>query len=148
MPTRTRTRRIAFATVAEAPISGINTTPLIDVLLVLLIMFILTIPIASHSVKIRLPGPGTPADDKPVVHRLAIQPSGALAWDGAAIAGADLPARLAAFHVAEPQGVLEMQAEAETRYERFDKVLAVVKRAGIEKLGFVGNERFAEAVRG
>ena len=77
-----RQRRIAFATVAEAPISGINTTPLIDVLLVLLIMFILTIPIASHSVKITLPGPGNPPTDKPIVHRLAILPSGALAWDG------------------------------------------------------------------
>lgn len=143
-----RHRRIAFATVAEAPISGINTTPLIDVLLVLLIMFILTIPIASHSVKITLPGPGNPPTDKPIVHRLAILPSGALAWDGTAMAGADLPARLAAFRAAAPDGVLEMQAEADTRYERFDQILAVVKRSGIEKLGFVGNERFAEAVRG
>ena len=144
---RTRRPRLAFAESAEAPISGINTTPLIDVLLVLLIMFILTIPIASHGVKIRLPGPGTPVDDKPVVHRLAIAPSGALAWDGAPLPSADLPGRLAAFRTSTPDGVLEMQAEGETRYERFDQVLAVVKGAGIEKLGFVGNERFAEAVR-
>ena len=143
----TRRRRLAFAVPADAPISGINTTPLIDVMLVLLIMFILTIPIATHGVKIRLPGPGTPTTEKPVVHRLAILPTGALAWDGAPLAAGDLPARLAAFRAAAPDGVLEMQAEGETRYERFDQVLAAVNRAGIEKLGFVGNERFAGEIR-
>ena len=143
-----RTRRLAFTVPADAPISGINTTPLIDVMLVLLIMFILTIPVATHSVKIRLPGPGTPLDDKPVVHRLAILPSGALMWDGAALGDADLPGRLAAFRAAAPDGVLEMQPEGDLRYGRFDSVLAVVKRSGIEKLGFVGNDRFAEAIRG
>src|SRR3954471_24496852 len=112
-----RTRRLAFAVAQDAPISGINTTPPIDVMLVLLIMFILTIPVATHSVKIRLPGPGTPLDDKPVVHRLATLPSGALAGDGAARAARDLAARLAAFRAAEPAGVLEMQAEGDTRYE-------------------------------
>jgi biopolymer transport protein ExbD len=142
-----KTRRLAFAAPADAPISGINTTPLIDVLLVLLIMFILTIPVASHSVKIRLPGPGTPADDKPVTHRLAILPSGALLWDGAALADADLSARLAGFRAAAPDGVLEMQPEGDLRYERFDSVLATVKRSGIDKLGFVGNERFADAIQ-
>jgi len=142
-----RARRLAFAVPADAPISGINTTPLIDVMLVLLIMFILTIPLATHSVKIRLPGPGTPVDDKPLVHRLAILPSGALAWDGAALADADLPGRLSAFRTAAPDGVLELQPEGELRYGRFDSVLAVVKRSGIEKLGFVGNERYAEAIR-
>jgi biopolymer transport protein ExbD len=142
-----RTGRPAFAVAADTPISGINTTPLIDVLLVLLIMFILTIPVATHGVKIRLPGPGTPLDDKPVAHRLGILPGGALLWDGAPLADRDLAGRLAAFRAAAPAGVLEMQAEGDTRYERFDGVLAVVKRAGIEKLGFVGNERFAEAVR-
>ena len=142
-----RARRLAFAAPADAPISGINTTPLIDVMLVLLIMFILTIPVATHSVKIRLPGPGTSVDDKPLVHRLAILPTGALAWDGAALADADLPGRLAAFRTTAPDGVLELQPEGELRYGRFDSVLAVVKRSGIEKLGFVGNERYADAIR-
>src|SRR3954471_11750511 len=118
-----RTRRLAFAVAQDAPISGINTTPPIDVMLVLLIMFILTIPVATHSVKIRLPGPGTPLDDKPVVHRLAILPSGALAWDAAALADPELPGRLAAFRAAAPDGVLEMQPEGDVRYGRFDSVL-------------------------
>jgi biopolymer transport protein ExbD len=139
-------RRLAFAAAADAPISGINTTPLIDVLLVLLIMFILTIPVATHSVKINLPQQGPAPAEEPQVHRLAIQAGGALSWDGAPIAGAALPARLAAFRDAAPDGVLELQAEGETRYERFDQVLAAVKRSGIARLGFVGNERFAEAV--
>lgn len=144
---RTR-RRLAFAVPADAPISGINTTPLIDVLLVLLIMFILTIPIASHSVKINLPAPGAPPPVKPVTHRLAILPSGALLWDGSALADAELPARLAAFRAAAPDGVLEMQPEGDLRYERFDGVLATVKGAGITRLGFVGNDRFAGAISG
>jgi biopolymer transport protein ExbD len=140
------TRRLAFTVPADTPISGINTTPLIDVLLVLLIMFILTIPIASHSVKVRLPAPGTLVNDKPVTHRLAILPGGSLVWDGVPLADADLRSRLAAFRAAAPDGVLEMQPEGETRYERFDAVLAMVKGAGIENLGFVGNERFVAAV--
>jgi len=143
---RTAGRRLAFAVPADAPISGINTTPLIDVMLVLLIMFILTIPLATHSVKIRLPGPGTPVDDKPVTHRLAILPGGGLAWDGAALADVDLPARLAAFRAAAPDGILDLQPEGDLRYGRFDSVLAAVKRSGIEKLGFVGNERFVGAI--
>jgi biopolymer transport protein ExbD len=141
-------RRVAFAAPADMPISTINTTPLIDVLLVLLIMFILTIPIASHSVKIDLPGPGNPAKEEPLKHRLAILPTGALLWDGAPLADADLKSRLAAFRAAVPDGVMELQPEGDLRYGRFDRVLAVVKASGIARLGFVGNERFAQAVRG
>ena len=137
----------AFAAGNDAPISGINTTPLIDVLLVLLIMFILTIPVASHSVKINLPMPGQPPQAKPEIHRLAMAASGGLFWDGAPIQTAALSGRLAGFRAAAPEGVLEVQVDGETRYERFDQVLAVVKRSGIANLGFVGNERFVEAVR-
>ena len=140
----------AFAAVADAPIATLNTTPLIDVMLVLLIMFILTVPIATHSVKMRLPV-GTPptSRDEPAVHRLALDESGRLSWDGAPIAEAELPARLDGLMATHPDdGVVELQAEAGTRYESFDRVLATVKRAGIERLGFVGNERFVRAVDG
>jgi biopolymer transport protein ExbD len=142
-----RTRRsYAFAAPADAPISAPNITPLIDVMLVLLIMFILTIPIATHSVKLNLPVPRPVPTLPPEIHRLALAPDGALSWDGAPIADAALAPRLAAFRRL-PNGALQFQTAAETRYERFDQILAVVKRAGIEKLGFVGNERFVEAVR-
>jgi biopolymer transport protein ExbD len=139
-------RRVAYATVAEQPISTINTTPIIDVMLVLLIMFIITIPVMTHSVKIDLPQgvpPTVPVE--PETHQLALDSSSRLTWDGAPIAESALPARLAAFHASAPDGILHFRADAETRYEDFDRVLADVKRAGIERLGFVGNDRFAGA---
>jgi biopolymer transport protein ExbD len=136
-------RRIAFATVAEQPFSTINTTPIIDVMLVLLIMFIISIPVMTHSVKIDLPT-GHPGIE-PETHELALDSASRLSWDGAPIAEAALPARLAAFHASAPDGILRFQADAETRYEDFDRVLADVKRAGVTRLGFVGNERFARA---
>ena len=136
-------RRIARAAVAEEPFSTVNTTPLIDVLLVLLIMFIITLPLMTHSVKIDLPPDGQTQDVRP--HQLVLDSAGRLSWDGAPIAEAALPARLAAFRAAEPDGVLHFRAEAETRYEDFHRILADVKRARITRLGFVGNERFARA---
>jgi biopolymer transport protein ExbD len=139
-------RRLAYATVAEEPFSGINTTPLIDVLLVLLIMFIITIPVMTHSVKIDLPqGPPAVIPVEPETHQLALDSAGRLTWDGAPIAEAALRARLAAFRAAAPDGILHFRAEADTRYEDFDRILADVKRAGIARLGFVGNDRFARA---
>lgn len=122
------------------PISALNTTPLIDVLLVLLIMLIVTIPAATHKLPVELPaGPSDPVPDVP--HRLDIAASGALAWDGRAISDAELPALLAATTAAD--GVLHFKADEAARYERFAKVLTTVKRAGVTRLGFVGNERMA-----
>lgn len=128
---------------APAPISGLNTTPLIDVMLVLLILFLVTIPVATHKVAIDLPqGPPRPDGHPPVVHRLAIDAAGRLSWNGTRIAAATLPERLAAVR-ADPDGELHLRADAETRYEDFDRLLASVKRAGIERLGLVDNRRFA-----
>jgi biopolymer transport protein ExbD len=140
-----RARRIAFATVTEQPISALNTTPLIDVMLVLLIMFIITVPLATHSVKIDLPADGPPPKNEPKVHRVALDGAGRIRWDGASVAAADLPARLDAFLAARDDGVLELRADGAARYDDFDRLLAIVKRSGIERLAFVGNERFAEA---
>lgn len=137
-------RRIAFATGAEEPFSTINTTPIIDVMLVLLIMFIITLPLMTHSVKIDLPS-DRETQMEPEIHLLALDSASRLSWDGVPIAEAALPARLAAFRAASRDGILHFRADPETRYEDFDRVLAGVKRAGIERLGFVGNERFARA---
>ncbi|MET0310063.1 MAG: biopolymer transporter ExbD [Sphingomonas sp.] len=119
------------------PISGINVTPFIDVMLVLLIVMILSIPIMTHKVPIDLPRDGGAAKLE-TPHKLAIDRGGALYWDGRPIGDAALPGALAALR-ADPNGVLHMQTDPEARYERFDTVLAVVKRAGIERLGFIGN---------
>lgn len=140
-----RRRPIAYATVGEQPFSEINTTPIIDVMLVLLIMFIITLPLMTHSVKIDLPGPDVTGKEKPETHQLSLDSASRLSWDGVPITEADLPARLAAFRAAPQESVLHFRAEAETRYEDFDRVLADVKRAGVRHLGFVGNERFARA---
>jgi biopolymer transport protein ExbD len=142
---RSRAAFHAFAAADDRPISEMNTTPLIDVMLVLLIMFILTVPLATHAVKMNLPIPGDPIKD-PQVHRLALDSAGRLFWDGTALAESSLPARLAAFRRTGPEDILEIQSEAETRYETFDRVLATVKRSGTGRLGFVGNERYAGAI--
>ncbi|WP_213981277.1 biopolymer transporter ExbD [Sphingomonas sp. dw_22] len=119
------------------PFSTINVTPFIDVMLVLLIVMILSVPVMRHKVPIDLPRDGT-ASAPETPHKLAIDRGGALYWDGAPIGDAALPGALAALR-ADPKGVLHMQTDPEARYERFDAVLAAVKRAGIERLGFVGN---------
>jgi biopolymer transport protein ExbD len=139
---RSRPFRPAFTVDVGVPISEMNTTPLIDVMLVLLIMFILTVPLATHAVKINLPSTEFTQLKEPEKHRLALDAGGRIFWDGTAIAANSLPARLDSFLAARPDGVLEIQTEAETRYEAFDRMLATVKRSGVERLGFVGNERF------
>ena len=134
---------MASRTVDSQPIAQINITPLIDVLLVLLIMMILTLPIATHKVAVDLPsGPGKAVSpDK--MHRLEIGASGALSLDGAAIAESALPDQLVAT-MADKDATLTIRADAAARYETFDRVLATVKRAGVTRLGFVGNDQFKQ----
>ncbi|HEV2865632.1 MAG TPA: biopolymer transporter ExbD, partial [Allosphingosinicella sp.] len=121
----------------------INTTPLIDLMLVLLVMFIVSVPIATHKVPLDLPGAAT-APREALVHRIDLDAAGQLYWDGAAIADAALPPRLAQLASDPSNPELHIAAQAETRYERVDETLAAVRRAGVTRMGFVGNERFAE----
>lgn len=124
------------------PLAAINITPLIDVMLVLLIMMILTLPTMTHEVPVNLPAPGpvTPM----VTHRLDIGATGALMLDGAAVTEAALPRRLAAIN-ADPHATLAINAADDARYEVFDRVLATIRRAGVTRLGFVALDRFAAA---
>lgn len=126
------------------PMSELNITPLIDVLLVLLVMLIMTIPMATQKVSIDLPVAGPPAPTPPdKLHRLDIAASGLLTLDGAAVDLGSLPGRLAPV-VADAQSLLMINADAASRYDTFDHVLATIKRAGITRLGFTNNQRFAE----
>ena len=130
----------AAAGLAE-PEPMINTTPLIDLMLVLIVMFIVSVPIATHKVPLDLPSgpPGAPAP----AHRLALDAAGRLSWDGRPIADAALPPLLARLAADPSEPELHIAADAETRYERVDHILATIARAGIRRMGFVGNERFA-----
>lgn len=134
----------SFAGAAEAPIHDLNTTPLIDVMLVLLIMFIVTIPVTTHKVPLDLPQ-GPPAESERVVHRLELDAAGGIALDGRAVSQGELPAILAPI-AADPASDLHLRAEGETPYDRFDQVLAIVKRVGITRLGMVDNARFVPAI--
>jgi biopolymer transport protein ExbD len=128
---------------AEAPIGSLNTTPLIDVMLVLLIMFIVTIPITTHKVPLDLPSGPSPATEM-VVHQLEIDERGSVRLDGSPVAESELGARLQKID-ADPAHVLHLRTAAETRYEDFNRVIAMVKAAGITRLGMIDNARFAQA---
>ncbi len=130
----------------EEPIGEMNTTPLIDVMLVLLIMFIITIPIQTHAVKIDLPANSvTPPDNpiKPDINKLAIDAGGAILWNGSAIDLVTLRQYLDSTKAMTPEPELHVQPDAQARYDIVDQVLAVVKKSEITKLGFVGNEQYA-----
>jgi biopolymer transport protein ExbD len=119
----------------------INTTPLIDVMLVLLVMFIILVPVATHKVPLDLPSdePGPVA----VAHRLDLDAAGRLFWDGRPIAEAALPHQLARLAADPADPELHVAVDGETRYERVDETLAAIRRAGVTRMGFIGNERFA-----
>ena len=127
----------------DMPMSEMNTTPLIDVMLVLLIMFIITVPVASHKVPIDTPTGDTKAAP-PVIHRLSLDAAGRTFWDGVPVGEQALRARLGA-HAADPAApALHVSADAEARYERFDQLLAQIRTAGVTNVGF-DNDRFARA---
>ena len=129
----------------EPPFVEINTTPLIDVLLVLLIMFIITIPIQSHAVKLDLPGgpPPPTADLRPLSNRVVITTGGQILWNAVPVSSAELRHNLEVTQQMAPTPELHLQPEPEARYELVDQVLAITKQAQVEKMGFVGNERYA-----
>jgi biopolymer transport protein ExbD len=128
-----------------ATISEINTTPLIDVMLVLLIMFIITIPVASHKVPLDLPQ-ATPLPQPPrPFHQLDIAANGSLFWNGAPVSSGELQAHLLQIAADPATPELRLNTASETRYERVDQILAQIRLAGVERLGFIGNERYARA---
>ena len=126
------------------PMMEMNTTPLIDVMLVLLIMFIITIPIQTHAVKIDLPQNAPPTDSviDPVKNKVAIDTAGIITWNGAPIDMLTLRQYLQQSLRLPVEPELQFQPNAQTRYVTVDEVLAEIKRAGVTKLGFVGNEQY------
>lgn len=127
------------------PMGEMNTTPLIDVMLVLLIMFIITIPIQTHAVKINLPQnapQNTPPPVDPVRNKVAIDAGGTMTWNGAPIDLLTLRQYLDASLRLPVEPELQFQPDKQTRYVTVDEALAVIKQSGVTKLGFVGNEQY------
>ena len=127
------------------PMLEMNMTPLIDVLLVLIIMFIITIPPQTHAVKLDLPTNqqnNTPPPIDPIKNKVVVTQAGAILWNGAPVNLETLRNYLDVSQQMNPVPELHLQPEAEARYEVVDEVLAVTKKAKVEKMGFVGNEAY------
>jgi biopolymer transport protein ExbD len=128
----------------DAPMGEMNTTPLIDVMLVLLIMFIITIPVQTHAVKLDLPPPNpNPSNVDPVFNQIDIDFLGNIYWNKQEVDLTTLKGYLGQAAKLPEQPELRMRPEAEARYELVDQVMAAAQQAGIEKMGFVGNEAYA-----
>jgi biopolymer transport protein ExbD len=138
---------MAAASAEGEPMMDINTTPLIDVMLVLLIMFIITIPIQTHAVKLDLPvdtgAPPPPVD--PVKNKVVVSANNQVLWNGQPIDIVRLRQYLDITQTMSPIPELHLEPEAQARYALVDQVLAVTKRARVEKMGFVGNEKYSQA---
>ena len=127
------------------PMMDMNVVPLIDVLLVLLIMFIITIPIQTHAVKLDLPQDQTNVPPPPILptkNKIVVTASGEIQWNGTPVTSQQLRLYLDATQQMDPIPELHLQPEPNARYVLVDEVLAITKRARVEKMGFVGNEAY------
>jgi biopolymer transport protein ExbD len=127
------------------PMMEMNTTPLIDVMLVLLIMFIITIPIQTHAVKVDLPQSSAPQPVQPVEpdkNKVYIDAEGRVFWNSVQIDDLTLRQYLDRTLQISPEPELHFQPDPQARYDVVDRVLAIIKRANVNKLGFVGNEQY------
>lgn len=128
------------------PMMEMNMTPLIDVLLVLLIMFIITIPVATHAINIDLPSPSpndNPPDVDPVKNKIFITQDGDLLWNGEDITRGGLVANLQQSLTFAVEPELQFEPEPNASYQLSAEVLDIIKKTGVTKFGFVGNERYA-----
>ena len=127
----------------DEPMMDINMTPLIDVMLVLLIMFIITIPVMTHAVKLDMPrASNAPAMSEPVVINLEIDFDGTVLWNGTPVDIESLEGYFRREASLDPQPELHIRPSKRARYDVVARVLASAQRNGMRKIGFVGNEQF------
>ena len=137
---------MAYATETPA-MSEMNTTPLIDVMLVLLIMFIITIPVATHSVDIDLPSgkpPPAPLPLEPTVNKLIVTTDGQTLWNGTPVEHQQLALTLAAARDSVPEPELQFEPEPMASYDMTARTLQLIEAVGVTKFGFVGNEKYRQ----
>ncbi|PXW18324.1 ExbD/TolR family protein [Paraburkholderia caballeronis] len=130
---------MAFSTDRDDDVmSDINMTPLIDVMLVLLIVFMVTLPVLTHAVKLDLPGASSqPNDTRPAHVTVNIDASGALRWDDQPVARDDVDARLSEAAARQPQPEIQLYADRAVRYDAVADLLSAAQRAGLTKIDFV-----------
>ena len=141
------TRSGAFSRLAGAevqPMTEMNTTPLIDVMLVLLIMFIITIPPQSDAVKVDVPVGPTPII-KSISNELALTAEGRAYWNGQPVDDRTLRNTLDKSVAMDPAPELHFRPDAATGYGRVDEVLAMTAQAKVSKMGFVGNQQYGDS---
>ena len=127
----------------DEPMMEMNMTPLIDVLLVLLVMFIITIPVMTHAVKLDMPRPNNaPKLSEPVVIQLEIDFDGTVLWNGTAVTVDSLDTYFRREAANDPQPELHIRPNKRASYDVVARVLAAAQRNGLLKIGFVGNEQF------
>jgi len=130
-----------------SPMMEMNTTPLIDVMLCLLIMFIMSNPVATHSIDIDLPVASPPTPNEPIIdpvkNKIVLTQDSKIMWNGTQIDEATLIRTLEGTTRMTPEPELQFQPEPEASYDLSAQVLQVIKASAVTKFGFVGNEQFA-----
>ncbi|CAM8643164.1 ExbD Biopolymer transport protein [Oxalobacteraceae bacterium] len=126
----------------QAPMAEINVTPMVDVMLVLLVIFIITAPLFTHAVKLELPtASSAPAPEKPESITLSINAEGKLFWNNNSVSLDELGTRFATASQKKPQPELQLRADKSTRYEVIAQVMASAQNNGMTKIGFVTNPK-------
>lgn len=132
----------------NAPMSEINMVPLIDVMLVLLIVFMITAPLLTHSIGVDLPNAtSAPTQGEATSITIAVDARGVLYWDDNEIAPGALDARLAQAAALTPQPELHLRADRDTRYQALATLMAQAQRAGMRTIGFITVPDAAPAAR-
>lgn len=123
---------------SSSTMSEINMVPLIDVMLVLLVIFIITAPLLSHSIRIDVPQVSAqPVEQEPIVVDIAIDSDGAVFWNEQPVALEDLSVRFAQEAVRDPQPQVRIRADLDTRYATLAQIMGAARTAGIKRLGFI-----------